>query len=143
MRPIQWHLKQHWRVPESLEKEIPVPRSLHPHLLWWTKETSVLTRQPLHPLSLAVQIFTDASKEGWGAHLGDFTARGISRKSSSHKLSGTKSCLTSLEKIPALSTRKSSSSCHRQHHGCGIHQQGRRYEVRLSLCPSMATPVLV
>ena len=37
-----------------------------------------------------------------------------SRKSSSHKLPGTKSCLTSLEKIPALSTRKSSSSCHRQ-----------------------------
>ena len=66
-----------------------------------------------------------------------------SRKSSSHKLPGTKTCLTSLEKIPALSTRKSSSSCHRQHHGCGIHQQGRRYEVRLTLCPSMATPVLV
>ena len=66
-----------------------------------------------------------------------------SRKSSSHKLSGTKSCLTSLEKIPALSPRKSSSSCHRQHHSCGIHQQGRRYEVRLTLCPSMATPVLV
>ena len=40
MRPIQWHLKRHWRVPESLEKEIPVPRSLHPHLLWWTKETA-------------------------------------------------------------------------------------------------------
>ena len=57
-----------------------------------------------------------------------------SRKSSSHKLPGTKSCLTSLEKIPALSTRKSSSSCHRKHHGCGIHQQGRRYEVRLTLC---------
>ena len=77
MRPIQWHLKRHWRVPESLENEIPVPRSLHPHLLWWTKETNVLTGQPLHPLSHAVQIFTDASKEGWGAHLGDFTARGV------------------------------------------------------------------
>ena len=66
-----------------------------------------------------------------------------SRKSSSHKLPGSKSGLTSLEKIPAPSTRKSRSSCHRQHHSCGIHQQGRRYEVRLTLCPSMATPVLV
>ena len=64
-----------------------------------------------------------------------------SRKSSSHKFPGTKSCPTSLEKIPALDTRQSSSSCHR--HSCGIHQQGRRYEVRLTLCPSMATPVLV
>ena len=31
MRPIQWHLKNNWRVPESLEKIIPLPRSLHPH----------------------------------------------------------------------------------------------------------------
>ena len=30
MRPIQWHLKYNWRVPESLEKVIPVPKSLHP-----------------------------------------------------------------------------------------------------------------
>ena len=32
MRPIQWHLKNNWRVPESLEKVIPIPRTLHPHL---------------------------------------------------------------------------------------------------------------
>ena len=32
MRPIQWHLKNNWRVPESLEKVIPIPRSLHPPL---------------------------------------------------------------------------------------------------------------
>ena len=35
MRPIQWHLKRHWHVPEVLEKVIPVPPSLHPHLDWW------------------------------------------------------------------------------------------------------------
>ena len=34
MGPIQWHLKNNWRVPESLEKGIPVPRLLHPHLQW-------------------------------------------------------------------------------------------------------------
>ena len=33
--------------------------------------------QPLHPLQHALQLFTDASNEGWGAHLGDSTARGI------------------------------------------------------------------
>ena len=69
MRPIQWHLKNNWRVPESLEKIIPVPRSLHPHLQWRLEEGSVLTGQPLHPIRHALQIFTDASKEGWGAHL--------------------------------------------------------------------------
>ena len=76
MRPIQWHLKSNWRVPESLEKVIPVPKSLHPHLRWWLEESNVLLGQPLHPLKHALQIFTDASKEGWGAHLDEHTARG-------------------------------------------------------------------
>ena len=77
MRPIQWHLKRHWHVPEVLEKVIPVPLSLHHHLGWWLNEQNVLEGQPLHPLQHALQLFTDASNEGWGAHLGDFTARGV------------------------------------------------------------------
>ena len=56
MRSIQWHLKNNWRVPDSLEKVIPIPRSLHPHLKWWLEEDNVLIGQPLlinweiHPL---------------------------------------------------------------------------------------------
>ena len=65
-RPLQWHLKNNWRVPESLEKVIPIPRSLHPHLQWWLSEDNVLTGQPLHPIKHAVQIFTDASKRRVG-----------------------------------------------------------------------------
>ena len=76
MRPIQWHLKNNWRVPESLEKVIPLPRSLHPHLQWWLQDENILRGQPLHPIKHALQIFTDASKEGWGAHLNELTARG-------------------------------------------------------------------
>ena len=70
---IQWNLKNNWRVPETMEKVIPIPRSLHPHLKWWLEEDYVLTGQPLHPLKHALQIFTDGSKEGWGAHLNEHT----------------------------------------------------------------------
>ena len=78
MRPIQWHLKRNWHVPEVLEKVIPsVHQSLNPHLDWWLDETNVLKGQPLHPPQHAVQLFTNASNEGWGAHLGDSTARGV------------------------------------------------------------------
>ena len=70
MRPIQWHLKKHWHVPEVLDKVIPVPPSLHPHLDWWLDEKHVLRGQPLHALRHALQVFTDASNKGWGAHLG-------------------------------------------------------------------------
>ena len=76
MRHIQLHLQYNWRVPESLEKVILIPRSLHPHLQWWLQEDNVLTGQPLHAIKHALQIFTDASKEGWGAHLNEHTARG-------------------------------------------------------------------
>ena len=66
MRPIQWHLKNNWRVPESLEKIIPLPRSLHPHLQWWLEESNVLKGQPLpqfvspvpDPLAVAVDALT-------------------------------------------------------------------------------------
>ena len=74
MRPIQWHLKQHWHVPEVLEKVIPLPQSLHPHLDWWLDGSNVLRGQPLQH---AQQLFTDSSNEGWGAHLEDSTARGV------------------------------------------------------------------
>ena len=37
----------------------------------------VLSGQPLHPLQHALQLFTDASNEGWGAHLGDHTTKGV------------------------------------------------------------------
>ena len=50
MRPIQWHLKNNWRVPETMEKVIPIPKSCHPHLKWWLEENNVLTGQPLQGL---------------------------------------------------------------------------------------------
>ena len=50
--------------------------TLYPHLQWWLQEDNVVTGQPLHPIKHALQIFTDASKEGWGAHLNEHTARG-------------------------------------------------------------------
>ena len=48
---------------EILEKVICIPRSL---LKWWLQEENILQGQPLHPLSQALQIFTDTSKEGLG-----------------------------------------------------------------------------
>ena len=84
MQPIQWHVKCHWHVPESLEKVIPLPPSLHPDLDWWLNESNVLWGQPLHPLQHALQIFTDTSNKGWGAHLRDSTARGVWSDPESH-----------------------------------------------------------
>ena len=64
------------RITRKGDTHSHVPRSLHPHLRWWLEEKNVLPGQPLHPLKHALQIFTDTSKEGWGAHLNERTARG-------------------------------------------------------------------
>ena len=136
MRPIQWHLKRHWHVPESLEKIIPLPQSLHPHLRWWLNPNNVLKGQPLHPLQHALQLFTDASNEGWGAHLGDFTARGLwsTQESALHiNLLELKAVLLALKQFERL-LEPDHSGVFRQHNSGLLHKQGGRYEIRLSLC---------
>ena len=136
MRPIQGHFKSNWRIPESLEKLIPLPRSLHPHLQWWLKEDNVLTGQPLHPIQHALQIFTDASKEGWGAHLNEFIARGTWSlpESKLHINYRTKSNFSSFKRVPKPMRGQNGSDSNRQHHGNVLHQQGRGHEVGPTVC---------
>ena len=147
MRTIQWHLKNNWRVPESLEKVIPIPRSLHRHLQWWLQEDNVLTGQPLHPIKHALEIFTDASKEGWGAHLNKRTARGIwslpESKLHINYLELKATGLSSLKRVPRPLPTQDSSCSNRQHHSGVIHKQGRRHEVRPTLCSTMENLDLV
>ena len=124
MRPIQWHLKNHWRVPESLEKVIPLPRSLHPHLQWWLEESNVLQGQPLHPIKHALQVFTDASKEGWRSLKRTHCKRVLvsTRKQAAHKLSGTKSSLPGFKRVQRPLFKPNSTGSNRQHHSGVIHQ---------------------
>ena len=44
---------------------------------WWLDPNKVLKGQPLHPLRHTLQLFTDASNEGWGSHLEERMARGL------------------------------------------------------------------
>ena len=146
MRPIQWHLKNNWRVPESLEKVIPVPRSLHPNLRWWLEESNVLLGQPLHPLKHALQIFTDASKEGLGRSLKRTHCKGNlvpSRKLVAHKSLGTKGGLSGSKTVPRPLFKQHSPGSHRQHNSGCLYQQRRGDEVGLPVCPTGENPILV
>ena len=144
MRPIQWHLKNNWRVPESLEKVIPVPNS-HPHLRWWLEESNVLLGQPLHPLKHALQIFTDASKEGWGAHLDEHTARGTwslpeSKLHINHL--ELKAVFLALKEFQTLCCNKTVLIATDNTTVVAYINKGGD-EVGLSVCPTVENPVLV
>ena len=146
MRPIQWHLKNNWRVPESLEKVIPVPKSLHPHLRWWLEEGNVLLGQPLHPLKHALQIFRDASKEGWGAHLDEHTARGEwslpeSKLHINHL--ELKAVFLALKEFRTPRLQQDSVDSYRQHNNGCLYQQRREDEIGLPVCPTVENTLLV
>ena len=57
------------------------------------------------------------------------------RKQAAYQLSGTKSSLSSSERVPRPLYRQDSTCGNRQHHSSVIHKQGRRHEVGPTLCP--------
>ena len=145
MRPIQWHLKNNWRVPESLEKVIPLPRSLHPHLQWWLKESNVLQGQPLHPIKHALQIFRRI-KRRVGRSLKQAHCKGVlvsAGEQAAYKSPGTKSSSFGFERVPGPMHQPNSPSGHRQYHSSGLHKQRRRHEVGPALCPTVENLDLV
>ena len=77
MRPFQFHLKEHWRFSQSLDTLFPWTEIISAHLEWWQNPTNVMKGSDLHPKDHSIQLFTDASNEGWGAHLEQTSAKGL------------------------------------------------------------------
>ena len=77
MRPFQFHLKEHWRYPQSLDNLLPWTDVISAHLDWWQNPANVMKGADLHPKDHSIQLFTDASNEGWGAHLEQRSTQGL------------------------------------------------------------------
>ena len=77
MRPFQFHLKEHWRYPQSLDNLLPWTDVISAHLEWWQNPANVMKGADLHPKDHSIQLFTDASNEGWGAHLDQRSTQGL------------------------------------------------------------------
>ena len=65
------------------------------------------------------------------------------RKQPAYKLSGTKSSLSSLERVPKPLYRQDSTCGNWQHYSSVLHKQGRRHEIGPTLCPNMENLDLV
>ena len=57
--------------PPSLEDVISA------HLVWWQNPANVMKGADLHPKDHSIQLFTDASDEGWGAQLDQRSTKGL------------------------------------------------------------------
>ena len=47
------------------------------HLDWWQNPVNVMKGADLHPKDHSIQLFTDASNEGWGTHLDQSSTKGL------------------------------------------------------------------
>ena len=117
------------RIPEKCDPHSKVV----PHSLkrWLHRKENVLPGQPLYPLSPAVQIFTDASKEGWCAHFREHTAKGTWSlpESKLHinylELKGGEGGLLGPKIVPEPLFKQDSSCSDQQHHsGRYINKEG-------------------
>ena len=77
MRPFQFHLKEHWKFPQPLDSLLPWTEAISAHLDWWQNPANVIKGSDLHPKDHSIQLFTDASNEGWGAHLEQSSTQGL------------------------------------------------------------------
>ena len=76
-RTFQWHLNENWTMPQLLDKPLPWSDSIIAHLDCWQNPQNVLKGVDLHPQEHNVQVFTDASNVGWGAHLNQDSIKGL------------------------------------------------------------------
>ena len=82
----------------------------------------------LHPKDHSVQLFTDASKEGWGAHLEQTSAKGLwsdMEKKATHKCSRAEGSFSGPSKVQGPVSKPNSVSCHRQFNSGILHKQTR------------------
>ena len=104
----------------------------------------MLQGQPLHPIKHALQIFTDTSKEGWGAYLNEYTAR------ETWSLPESKLHLNYLElKAVLLALKEFQDLCSDKivlvatDNTAVVYKQGRRHEVGPTFCPTVENLDLV
>ena len=129
MRPFQFHLKEHWRYPQSLDSLLPWTEAISAHLDWWQNPSNVMRGADLHPKDHSIQLFTDASNEGWGAHLDQSSTKGLwsdQEKKATHKHSRIEGGLAGPSKLQGPVPEPNSASCNGLLNSGSLHKQTRR-----------------
>ena len=76
-RPLQMHLSKHWNYNwKKRNQYIPAEQEIVPALKWWMHKPTLQSGTSLQTVNYSHLLMTDASREGWGAHLGNKKARG-------------------------------------------------------------------
>jgi len=77
LRPLQWFLASNWKDRSSQLEKLQLSSEVQSHLRWWLLTTNTHVGVPLEKETPNVQMFTDASTTGWGAHINDVEVSGV------------------------------------------------------------------
>ena len=136
MRPFQFHLKEHWRYPQSLDSLLPWTEAIAVHLDWWQNPSNVMKSANLYPKDHSIKLFTDASNEGWGSHLDQSSTKGLVRpgKKATHKRPRIEGGLPGPSKLQGPVPEPNSASCNGQLNSGSLHKQTRRNSLSRDVC---------
>ena len=78
IRSAQWCLRDAWRQStDSPFSPVALTDTVRKDLLWWSDPANLLVGMPFHEAPPDLHLYSDASHQGWGAHLLDLQAAGI------------------------------------------------------------------
>ena len=129
MRPFQFHLKEHWRFPQSLDSLLPWNEIMSAHVEWWQNPTNVMKGTGLHPKNHSIQLLTDASNEGWGAHLDQVSTKGLSSDGEKRlhiNILELKAVSLALQSFKDQCQNQTVYGCYGQLNSSSLHKQTRR-----------------
>ncbi|XP_066957853.1 uncharacterized protein [Macrobrachium rosenbergii] len=78
IRSLQWRLRDFWDQswePQSVP--IPISQEVRDNLTWWLDDRNLCIGTSLSCRPPDLLLFSDASKEGWGAHLEELLTAGV------------------------------------------------------------------
>ena len=146
MRPIQWHLKNHWHIPETFAESHPYPQiPSSPPALVVKRRKRPARPKPAPPSSRGSDLYR-CIKPRLGHTFRRLYRKGrlvCAGKQTAYQFPGIESGFIGPKGLRTPLPGSGSFSCNRQHHGGSLHKQGGRHVARLSICSPLETPVLV
>ena len=104
MHPVQFTLHDQWsQSSDPPLLPVRITPELLPVLQWWSLPANLTSGVPLHQPLPDLRLFTNASSEGWGAHLLSHQTGpvGLGPEMSAHQRSGASGCPPGPAGLPA------------------------------------------
>ena len=136
MRPFQFHLKEHWRYPQSLDNLLPWTESIAVHLDWWQNPSNVMKGADLHPKDHSITLYR-CLKRRLGRSLRSKFYKGSvvrSGKKATHKRPRIEGGLTGPLRLQGPVPEPNRASCDGQLNSGSLYQQTRRNSLSRDVC---------